>query len=77
MKRIHKTKRPSLRQIENMAANLRAKFGPYANIQTVTRSGDTKFWISNGEDFFGWLDSWKDLQIIYFELAKRRSYEKQ
>ena len=74
MKRIHRTKHPSLRQIQNMAANLKAKLGKNANIQTIS-SSDTKFWISNGDDFFGWLDEWSDLQAVYSELIKRRSYE--
>lgn len=71
MHRVRRTKHTSHKQIENMAANLRARFSPHANIQTITRSG-TAYWISNGDGFSGWLDSWKDLQVVYFEIMRRR-----
>lgn len=71
MHRIRRTKHPSFKQIENMAANLRAKFSPHANIQTATQAG-IKFWINNDAGFSGWLDSWKDLQVVYFEVMRRK-----
>lgn len=70
--RVRRTRNPSFKQIQNMTANLKTKFSNNANIQTITQSGETKFWISNGEDFFGWLDKWSDLQVIYFELMRRK-----
>ena len=76
MLRIRRTETVSHKQIQNMAANLRAKFSRNANIQTITSAG-TDFWINNDAGFSGWLDSWKDLQVVYSELIKRRSYEKQ
>ena len=71
MLRIRRTQHPSFRQIENMAANLRAKFGSNANIQTIT-GADINFWISNDAGFSGWLDKWSDLQVVYFEVMRRK-----
>ena len=72
MKRVRNTQNPSLRQIQNMTRNLKDRFGNNANIQTITQGGNTKFWISNGKDFFGWATAWKDLQVIYSEIMRRK-----
>ncbi len=73
MHRVRKTQNISHNQIQNMAKNLISKFGKGANIQTVTGSG-TRFWISTGGKFSGWLDSWKDLQVKYSEVMHRKVY---
>jgi len=72
MHRVRVTKYPSFRQIDRMVSNLKAKFGPNANIQTIT-GAETKFWINNDSGFAGWLDKWSDLQVVYFEVMKRKN----
>ncbi len=72
--RVRKTQNISHRQIENMVTNLQTKFGAGANIQTISRNG-TRFWISNGDGFSGWLDKWSDLQVVYLEVMRRKSYK--
>ncbi len=72
--RVRKTQNPSFRQIENMVSNLQAKFDKHANIQVVVGAG-TRFWISNGDKFYGWIDKWSDLQVVYLEVMKRKSYK--
>ena len=69
MHRVRTTKNPSFRQIENMRANLKDLYGKYANIQTKTYT-DTTYWISNGDDFFRWVDTWQELQLEYHKIIK-------
>jgi len=54
-----------------MVKNLKAKFDENANIQTIIYS-DIAFWISNGDDFFRWLDTWQELQAEYRKLMRGR-----
>ena len=73
MHRVRKTKHPSFRQIRNMAANLKEKCGENGSIQTVLHFFNSKerFWIST-ESYFGFLDSWEELQAKYRDLMRRK-----
>ena len=69
MLRIRRTKYLSSKQIKNMGANLKTLFGMHANIQTIT-TDKTFFWISNGHNHYGWLDTWQALQLEYHKIIK-------
>lgn len=69
MHRVRKTKYHSLRQIEKMVKNLKEKFDGCGNVQTLTTL-TTTYWISDGDDSFGWFDTWEELQAEYQKLMK-------
>ena len=73
MLRVRKTKHPLFPQIRNMAGNLQEKYGEKGSIQTMLHFFNSKerFWIST-KGYFGFLDSWEDLQTKYRELMRRK-----
>ena len=75
MKRIGKSKEPTVRQMLNMASNLKEKFKKYSTITSHSMSyssGDSKheFCLYVADKYRRCFDSWPKLQAYYFRLMK-------
>lgn len=79
MKRVQRSKEPSLRQLLNMASNLREKFRCPCSVEISAWHYDYTGDRSNRHVFGIWIaargrhyefDSWKECQDKYFRLIK-------
>lgn len=75
MKKVTRTKKPSIPQMSNMAFNLHEKFKEWATVQvscSLYFSGDLnlQYWLSGQKIEGDFYDSWKEVQDKYFELME-------
>ena len=77
MHRITITQNSTGRQMDYMAENLRERYKTDINVQRLTtgfKSGRnvTKYWIHVAGDFYGFIDTWEELQEVYRRLMRRK-----
>ena len=63
------------RQMDYMRNNLRERYKTDVNVQRLTtgfKSGRdvTSYWINVSGDFYGFIDTWEELQEVYRKLMK-------
>ena len=75
MKKVKRTKQPTLRQMLNMASNLQNKYKLFSSVEVHTvvfSSGDEKinYWLSTQGVFGEFLSSWKEVFDKYEKLLE-------